>query len=296
MNKENGNEFHESEFTSGKFANNTEVEQRELSMEYEEDPYNGFSSRGDYLWDKLYRYMDASKHMMAMSAAHLKNPFTVIVIILLVILYILLGVAGTVSFSFYSGKVVQYINTNLDIIVNAFLGYFYGPVTCAVSVGLCCIAKIIANRSNFFFGYLIGAVMAGFLHGWILYRMKYCFFKPWFTKFWADLLSRVVATRVIISLFINIILMSVLYRVFVHYPFYYFFKYYSKSGVPLNSPLEFIKILVVSIIFESAVVYVSLMIFDFVARKSFLKRQNDVSIVVNKDGQIINNEEDNFDD
>ena len=143
MNKNNNTSFNE-EFMSSRSARS------------QENPYGidndfeGFASKKDKFIDSLQRYWGNCKMMMATSFSHLRNPSTLIVIFLLIATYILLGVAGNVEFSFYSKNVVQYINTNLDIIVNALLGYFYGPITCAIGVTLCCIVRIITNRSIFF--------------------------------------------------------------------------------------------------------------------------------------------------
>lgn len=233
--------------------------------------------------------------MLFRSLSHLSNPFTIVVLLVLAGFYILLGVAGSVEFSFYSGEAVQYVTTNLDIIVNAFLGFFYGSVTCAIGVGVCCVAKILANRSNFFIGYVIGAVAAGFIHGWILYRLKGNWFKPRFRSFYSNLFATILTTRLVISAFVNIILMSVIYRVFINYPIREYIRNYSKAGVPINSVLEFIKVFCISVGFETIVVFIAIAAANYIAAKAFPNQFAETSVFIDKNGQIKNLEED-FDD
>ena len=143
-----------------------------------------FTSRRQKIAAHFKEYWKNSKTMMASSLSHFRSPATIIVIFLLIAVYILLGVAGTVEFSFYNQKVVQYITTNLDIVVNALLGFFFGPVTCCISVTLCCIVRMITSGHGFFIGYVIGAAVAGFLHGWILYKNKVTWFGTRFRGFY----------------------------------------------------------------------------------------------------------------
>lgn len=234
----------------------------------------------------------STKEMMLSSLMHLTNPFTIIVILLLTVAYILLGAAGTVSFTFNAGSVSQYINTNLDIIVNAFLGFFYGPVTCALGVGVCCIAKIIASKSTFFVGNLIGALAAGFCHGWILYRLKPRWFRSRFKNRYANLIFNIVETRFVISAFINILLMSVIYKLFVGYPISVFILRYSKSGVPIRSGVLFLKVFFVSILFESAVIFVAITVASYIMSKAFPLQFAQTAMFINRDGSIGNFDDD----
>ncbi len=261
-----------------------------------QDEFQGFASRKDMLLDSLQRYWENCKIMMASSLSHLRNPSTLIVIFLLIATYILLGVAGTVEFSFYSNDVVQYITTNLDIIVNALLGYFYGPITCAISVTLCCIVRIITNRSIFFIGYVIGACVAGFMHGFILYRLKPMWFGTRWRGFFKDLLARVVATRFFVSVFVNIFLMAIIYRIFIDYPILEYLKNYSKSGVPLNTPYEFLRVFAVGIIFESIVIFVALAVINFIVAKAFPSQFEQPSLIIDERGELVNVEDEMYSD
>lgn len=284
MNKNNNTSFNE-EFMSSRSARS------------QENPYGidndfeGFASKKDKFIDSLQRYWGNCKMMMATSFSHLRNPSTLIVIFLLIATYILLGVAGNVEFSFYSKNVVQYINTNLDIIVNALLGYFYGPITCAIGVTLCCIVRIITNRSIFFIGYVIGACVAGFMHGFILYRLKPMWFGTRWRGYFKDLLARVLATRFFVSVFVNILLMAVIYRIFINYPILEYLKNYSKSGVPLNTPYEFLRVFTVSLLFETIVIFVALSIITFIVSKAFPSQFEEPSLIINENGELINLED-----
>lgn len=258
--------------------------------------YGSSLSGKERFLDSLQRYFGNCQVMMATSLSHLRNPSTLIVIFILIAVYILLGVAGTVEFSFYSKNVVQYINTNLDIIVNALLGYFYGPVTCAIAVTLCCIVRIITNRSIFFIGYVIGACVAGFIHGFILYRLKPVWFGTRWRGFFKNLLVRVAETRFCVSVFVNILLMSLIYRIFIDYPIVEYLKNYSKSGVPLNTPYEFLRVFAVSIIFETLVIFVALAVINFIVAKAFPNQFEQPSIIINDKGELLSAEEDMMND
>ena len=85
----------------------------------------------------------------------------------------------------------------------------------------------------------------------------------------ANLLFNIVETRFVISAFINVLLMSVIYRVFIGYPISVFILNYSKSGVPLESVAQFLKVFFVSILFESAVIFVAITVAGFIAAKAF---------------------------
>ena len=235
----------------------------------EEGRFDGFSSRREMILASIHNYLGNSKIMMLSSLSHLRSPITIFTIILLIAVYIMLGVAGTVEFSFYSKKVVQYITTNLDIVVNALLGFFYGPVTCCISVTLCCLVRMIATKQGFFIGYVITATVAGFMHGWILYRHKTMWFGTRFRGFFTDLLAKSFATRLMVSLVVNIFLKALIYKIFINYPIHEFIMRYSKSGVELTSYSQFFLVFVVSLVFETAVIFLALAIINFIAAKAF---------------------------
>ena len=280
----------EPSYTNARFAVYPEDE------EFIEEEDQVYGSRADYIAARLQGYFEASRAMLAASVSHLRQPSTIIVIILLIGTYILLGVAGQIQFSFFTNKVVQYVQTNLDITVNALLGFFYGPVTCAISVALCTTVRMITNRTVFFIGYILGALIAGFLHGWILYRFKNTWFETRFRGFYTGLLARVIGVRLVVSSVVNIFLMSLIYRIFIHYPFLEFVKNYSKSGVPLSSPAEFFSVFFVSIGVESAIVFAAICIINFIAAKAFPSRFEQPSLIVGRDGSVLNPDEEDFDE
>ncbi len=241
------------------------------------------------------RYRDKCKMMLLSSASHLKQRSTLIVMLILIGAYILLGVIGSVAFSFFSNNIVQYVTTNLDIIVNALLGFYYGPITCAIGVALCTIVRMIAIHPDASLLYSIGAMVAGFIHGWILYRYKITWFGTRLRGFYTDLLTKVVWTRLCVSVVVNILIMSVIYKVFVGYPFSFFFTTYSKSGVLLSSPAEFFMVFIVSSLFESLIVFLSLVLVNFIVSRAFPQWNSQPSLIVNNKGEIIN-VEDEFDE
>lgn len=253
--------------------------------------FNGFSSRREMILASIQNYIGNSKIMMSSSLNHFRSPVTIAVIIILIAVYVLLGVAGTIEFSFYSNKVVQYITTNLDIIVNALLGYFFGPVTCCISVTLCCLVRMITDGGGFFIGYVIGAAVAGFLHGWILYRHKTMWFGTRFRGFFTDLLAKVFLTRLVVSVFVNILLMSVIYKIFIDYPIYEYIMHYAKSGVELTSIGEFVRVFVVSLVFETLVLFTGLAIINFIVMKAFPAQMEQPSLIIDENGALINVEE-----
>lgn len=261
--------------------------------EYSEDyaKFDGYSSRREMILASIQNYFGNSKVMMISSLNHFRSPATIVVIILLIAVYILLGVAGTIEFSFYSKKVVQYITTNLDIIVNALLGFFYGPVACCISVTLCCLVRMITSGQAFFIGYVIGAATAGFLHGWILYRHKTMWFGTRFRGFFTDLLAKAFLTRLVVSVVVNIFLMAIIYKIFIDYPIYEYILHYSKSGVELTSMSEFMKVFIVSLVFETAVIFAGLAIINFIATKAFPSQLQQPSIIIDENGTLINVEE-----
>lgn len=274
------------------------------SREYENARYAGYDDFEDDFevartygssWDsfaaRIQTFSYATVEMLRASVRHLRQPSTLIVIFLLIGAYILLGIAGQVQFSFFSNETVQYVQTNLDIAVNALLGFFYGPVTCAIGVALCTTVRMITNGSVFFVGYIIGAFVAGFMHGWILYRLKTMWFLTRIRGFYTGLLVRVVKVRLYVSVFVNIVLMSLIYRILINYPFIEFLKYYSKSGVAITSPAEFLSIFFVSIAAESLIVFAIVCIVNFIVSKAFPNRFAEPSLIVGGDGSITSIEE-----
>lgn len=286
MKKVDKEHIHDEQMAGARFAySNSE----DLGEGYAE--FDGFSSRREMIFASIQNYLGNSKVMMMSSLGHLRSPVTIIVIILLIAVYILLGVAGTIEFSFYSKKVVQYITTNLDIIVNALLGFFYGPVTCCISVTLCCLVRMITSGQGFFIGYVIGAATAGFLHGWILYRHKTIWFGTRFRGFFTDLLAKAFMTRFIVSAVVNILLMALIYKVFIDYPIYEYILHYSKSGVELTSFSEFLKVFVVSLVFETLVIFAGLAVINFIAGKAFPAQFEQPSLIIDENGSLINLED-----
>lgn len=262
------------------------------------EEYNGFSSRQEMIFASLQNYWGNSKVMMMSSLSHLRSPITIAVIFLLIAVYIFLGVVGTIEFSFYNKNVVQYITTNLDIIVNALLGYFFGPITACISVTLCTLVRMIFDGDGFFFiGYVLIASVAGFCHGWILYRHKTLWFGTRFRGFYSDLLVKSFITRVSISVFINILLKAVVSKIFYGLPIYSFsILNYEKSGVKLESFGEFLGVFLVNLVFETLVVFLGLSIINFIIRKAFPAPFTQPSLIIQNDGTIINPEEEMMED
>ena len=241
-------------------------------------------------------YWDCCKNMLRESASHLKRPSTLIVILVLVGVYLLLGIVGAVVFSFYSNDIVQYVTTNLDIIVNALLGFFFGPVTSAIGVTLCSIVRMIAVTPNSSLAYLLGAFLAGFIHGWVLYRNKISWFGTRFRGFYTDLLTKTIVTRLSVSIFVNILFMSVAYKLFASIPFSFFLTYYSKSGVSISTPVEFLKVFFICAFFEAAVIFIAISIANFIVTRVFPAWMAPPSLIVNKKGEITNLEDQFADD
>ncbi len=254
-----------------------------------EEDFQGFRTRKDYIIDSLQRYWENCKVMMMSSLSHMRSPVTIIVIIFLIALYILLGWAGSVDFKYYNINVEQAITTNLDITINAILGYFFGPVTCAIGVALCTIVRMIVKLQRFYAIYFICATVAGFLHGWLLYRHKAMWFGTRFRGFYTDLLAKVSLTRFSISTFVNVLLMAILYKIMYDYPIYDYLLHYSKGGVePLTSLYGFFSVFVVSMLFEILIVYVALVVINFIVSKAFPSQFDEPSLIVNEEGEIIN--------
>lgn len=241
-------------------------------------------------------YLDCSKNMLRESALHLKRPSTLVVIMVLVGVYLLLGIVGAVAFSFYSNDIVQYVTTNLDIIVNALLGFFFGPITSAIAVTLCSIVRMIAVSQNASLLYLLGAFLAGFMHGWILYRNKISWFGSRFRGFYTDLLTKTIITRFTVSIFVNILFMSLAFKLFANIPIDFFMTYYSKSGVSISTPVEFLKVFFICVLFEAAVIFIAISIANFIVTRVFPSWMAPPSLIVNKKGEITNLEDQFADD
>ena len=271
-------------YHSAKFA--------EIHDDYGYDEPRTYDSKKEMWLDSLQRYWGNCKEMMSSSFAHMKSPVTIMVIILLLAIYILLGYAGGVGFQFYNIDVVQYITTNLDIIVNAVLGYFFGPITCAISVALCTVVRMIVKLSDFYAIYFISATVAGFIHGWILYRHKSMWFGTRFRGFYTDLLSKVALTRLAVSAIVNILLLAVLYFVFYNVPVHSFLMLYAKSGVELTSYYEFFSVFTVSVLFEILLVFIALTVINFIVSKAFPSQFDQPTLIIDENGTIINPEED----
>ena len=250
------------------------------------------------MWDRFHAslqdYLARGKMMLASSLSHLRAPSTIIVLIGLIGVYILLtaGQAGIIEFSFRGAKkVIQYITTNLDVIVNALLGFFYGPVVCCIGFSLCTIIRMIVENMSVYVGYIIASVVAGFIHGWILYRHKTVWFGTRFRGFFSDLLVKVFMTRLIISVFVNIFLMAIIHKIFIGYPILEFIMHYSKSGEKLNSIAEVLSVFTVSLIFETIIVFVALAIINFIVGKAFPPQAERSALIIDDEGNLINLEE-----
>lgn len=255
---------------------------------------SGEMSRMDRFFAAFQDYRARSKMMLMSSLNHFRAPATIIVLIGLIAVYILLtaGQAGIIEFSFRGAKkVIQYITTNLDVIVNALLGYFYGPVVCCVGFSLCTIIRMIVENMSVYVGYIIASVVAGFLHGWILYRHKAIWFGTRFRGFFSDLLAKVFVTRLVISVFVNIILMAVIHKIFIGFPIMEFIMHYSKSGEELTSLAEVFSIFAVSVVFETLIVFVALAAINFIVSKAFPPQVEQPPLIIDNEGNLVNIEE-----
>ncbi len=241
-------------------------------------------------------YLNCSKNILRESASHLKRPSTLIVILVLVGVYLLLGIVGSVVFSFYDNIKVQYVTTNLDIIVNALLGFFFGPVTSAIAVTLCSTIRMIATTRDASLLYLLGAFLAGFIHGWVLYRNKISWFGSRFRGFYTDLLTKTIITRLAVSVYVNILFMSVAYKLSSNLSFRFLLSYYSKSGVSISSPIEFLKVFFICALFEAAVIFIAISVANFIVTRAFPAWMTPPSLIVNKKGEITNLEDEFADD
>lgn len=287
MSSNNKNHYDEQAAGSRFAANMTE---KDVDPRYAK--YNGFSSRKEAILEMLQNYFGKCKTMLLSSLSHLRSPATIIVIIFLVALYIILGVTGHMEFSFAISEDIREIKISLDIIVNALLGFFFGPVTSCISVTLCCLVRMLVTPDNgFFIGYVILAAIAGFLHGWILYRHKAMWFGTRFRGFFTDLLSKSIVTRFVVSVVVNVLLKAIIYKIFIGYPIYEYILHYNYSNVELTSFLEFIEVFIAGFIVDTLVIYITLVVVNFVASKAFPVQYAQPELVIDKNGALINLEE-----
>lgn len=283
------NKKHYDEQASGsRFA--TGMTEKDIDPRYAR--YNGFSSRKEVVLEMLQNYFGNCKTMLLSSLSHLRAPSTIIVIIFLVALYIILGVTGHLEFSFALSEDIREIKISLDIIVNALLGFFFGPVTSCISVTLCCLVRMLVTPDNgFFIGYVILAAIAGFLHGWILYRHKAMWFGTRFRGFFTDLLSKSIVTRFVVSVVVNVLLKAIIYKIFIGYPIYEYILHYNYSNVELTSFSEFMEVFIAGFIVDTLVIYITLVIVNFVASKAFPVQYAQPELVIDENGALINLEE-----
>lgn len=283
------NKKHYNEQAAGsKFASN--MTENDIDPRYAK--YNGFSSRKEVILEMLQNYLGNCKTMLLSSLSHLRAPSTIIVIIFLVALYIILGVTGHLEFSFALSEDIREIKISLDIIVNALLGFFFGPVTSCISVTLCCLVRMLVTPDNaFFIGYVILAAIAGFLHGWILYRHKAMWFGTRFRGFFTDLLSKSIVTRFVVSVVVNVLLKAIIYKIFIGYPIYEYILHYNYSNVELTSFSEFMEVFIAGFIVDTLVIYITLVVVNFVASKAFPVQYAQPELVIDENGALINLDE-----
>ena len=262
----NKNNIFEEHASSSRFAN----ENMENHSSSESSNYDGFSSLSEMRREAFQNYLGNCKTMLWSSLNHLRAPSTIIVIIFLVALYIILGVAGIFGFEFSINEDIREMRISLDIIVNALLGFFYGPVTSCISVTLCCLVKMVVSPdASFFIGYVILAAIAGFLHGWILYRHKTMWFGTRFRGFFTDLLSKTIVTRFVVAIVVNILLKAIIYKIFIDFPISQTILHYNYSEVALVSYWDFLEVFVAGFIVDTIVVFAALVVVNFLASKAF---------------------------
>lgn len=284
----NNKKHYDAQAAGSRFAAN--MTEQDVNPRYAK--YNGFSSRKEVVLEMLQNYLGNCKTMLLSSLSHLRSPSTIIVIIFLVALYIILGVTGHLEFSFALSEDIREIKISLDIIVNALLGFFFGPVTSCISVTLCCLVRMLVTPDNgFFIGYVILAAIAGFLHGWILYRHKAVWFGTRFRGFFTDLLSKSIVTRFVVSVVVNVLLKAIIYKIFIGYPIYEYILHYNYSNVELTSFSEFMEVFIAGFIVDTLVIYITLVIVNFVASKAFPVQYAQPELVIDENGALINLEE-----
>ncbi len=284
----NNKKHYDEQAAGSRFAAN--MTEQDIDPRYAK--YNGFSSRKEVVLEMLQNYFGNCRTMLLSSLSHLRSPSTIIVIIFLVALYIILGVTGHLEFSFALSEDIREIKISLDIIVNALLGFFFGPVTSCISVTLCCLVRMLVTPDNgFFIGYVILAAIAGFLHGWILYRHKAMWFGTRFRGFFTDLLSKSIVTRFVVSVVVNVLLKAIIYKIFIGYPIYEYILHYNYSNVELASFSEFMEVFIAGFIVDTLVIYITLVVVNFVASKAFPVQYAQPELVIDENGALINLEE-----
>ena len=284
----NNKKHYDEQAAGSRFAAN--MTEKDIDPRYAK--YNRFSSRKEVILDMLQNYWGNCKTMLLSSLSHLRAPSTIIVIIFLVALYIILGVTGHLEFSFALSEDIREIKISLDIIVNALLGFFFGPVTSCISVTLCCLVRMLVTPDNgFFIGYVILAAIAGCLHGWILYRHKAMWFGTRFRGFFTDLLSKSIVTRFVVSVVVNVLLKAIIYRIFIGYPIYEYILHYNYSNVELTSFSEFMEVFIAGFIVDTFVIYITLVVVNFIASKAFPVQYAQPELVIDENGALINLEE-----
>ena len=262
--------------------------------EYIPLPEHAHSSFSERFFSGAQEYWRSSKMMMMSSVNHLRSPGTIIVLIILISVYVLLtvGRVGIVEFDFrdVSGGTLS-VTANLDVIVNAIVGYFYGPIVGCLAFLLCTIARMWGDSSVVFVGYIICSAVAGFLHGWILYRHKAMWFGTRFRGFFSDLLVKIFLIRLVITVFVNILLSSILLKVIHGFPIMQFIMHYSKSKYELESWSDVASVFAVSLVFETLIIFFALSLINFIVMKAFPAQLNQPSIIIDKQGNLINTEE-----
>jgi len=288
MSKNDKNMYENNQAASSRFAN--EIREEDIDPRYAQ--FGGFSNRREMILASLQNYFGNCKTMMLSSLRQLRSPITIIVIILLAALYIILGVTGIVGFEFSINENIREMRISLDIVVNALLGFFYGPVTSAISVTLCCLVRMVVTpEDDFFIGYVILAAIAGFMHGWILYRHKALWFGTRFRGFFTDLLAKSVVTRLMVSTVINVLLKAIIYKIFTGYPIYEYLLHYNYSNVALTSFSAFLEVFIAGFIVDTLVVFTALTVINFLASKAFPVQYAQPDIVFDGESPLIFPEE-----
>ncbi len=289
MRKNEKNFYYEDQGASSRFAD--VMPDEEYDPRYEK--FNGFSSRREMIIDSIQNYFFNCKTMLLSSLNHLRAPSTIIVIIGLVALYIILTVAGIVGFEFSVNDNIRQMRISLDIVVNALLGFFYGPVTGCISFTLCCLLKMVLSPENdFFLGYVMLASIAGFIHGWILYRHKTLWFGTRFRGFFTDLLVKSIITRLVVSIVINILLKGLILYIYLQYPLDEFILHYKYSEVALSSFSAFLEVFVAGLIVDTLVIFLTLSAINFIAAKAFPVEYEEPELLINENDALNSLEED----
>ena len=287
-NNKNNQDYYKQQDAGSRFATN--MTEEDVDPRYAK--YNGFSSRKEAILATIQNYLGNCKTMLLSSLSHLRAPSTIIVILFLVALYIILGVTGNVDYAFsIRSESIREMNIKLDIIVNALLGFFYGPATSCISSILCTLVKMVVSENNFFGGYLLLSAFSGFLHGWILYRHKTMWFGTRFRGFFSDLLAKCVITRLVVAIIINVLLKGIIYKISIGLPLSEYILYYNYSNVPLTSFSDFIEVFIAGFLVDTFVIYFAMIVINFIASKAFPVQYAQPELFIDENGAIINLEE-----